>query len=185
MQGRVWGVLTCILTVVCAGGFVSDGGFGQCAIRLRIGAVRRQGCEFQTCQGRRGLVRPFWVFVLGWMCKTGERTSLTWGAVSPVIGAAVLVDVRSGLANTKMSRDDVGASCMQTSFAGVTGLSGEHDAGLGLSKGDRGLVGRKSLALGMGPIDSSMFVAQSNVMFAGYSAGGGTYADCAVSWQML
>jgi hypothetical protein len=63
MQGRVWGVLTCILTVVCAGGFVSDGEFGQCAIRLRGGAVRRQGCGFRTCQGRRpGLVRPFfWV----------------------------------------------------------------------------------------------------------------------------
>ena len=72
----------------------------------------------------------------------GKCTVFTRGAISPVIeAAAVLVDVRSGLANTKTSRDDVDASCMRTSFAGMTGLSGEHDAGLGLSKGDRGLVG--------------------------------------------
>ena len=64
-----------------------------------------------------------------------------------------------------MSQSDVGAVSMQTGFAGVTGLSGEHGARLGLSKGDSALVGQKSLALGTGPIDSSMFVAQSNVMF--------------------
>ena len=29
----------------------------------------------------------------------------------------------------------------------MTGLSGEHDVGLGLSKGDKGLVGQKSLML--------------------------------------
>ena len=63
----------------------------------------------------------------------------------------------------------------------MMGLSGEHGAGLGLSKGDSGLVGRKSLALGMGPIDSSMFVAQSNVMFA---TSDGMYADRAVSWPI-
>ena len=69
------------------------------------------------------------------------------------------------MANTKTSRSDVGAVSMRIGFAGMMGLSGEHGAGLGLSKGDSGLVGRKSLALGTGPIDSSMFVAQSNVMF--------------------
>jgi hypothetical protein len=144
-------------------------GLGSVQSGCRLGLSGDKGAGFGLAKGDGGSFGPSGCpFVLGWMCKTGERTSLTWGAVSPVIeAAAVLVDVRSGLANTKMSRDDVGASCMQTSFAGVTGLSGEHDAGLGLSKGDRGLVGRKSLALGMGPIDSSMFVAQSNVMFAG------------------
>jgi hypothetical protein len=87
--------------------------------------------------------------------------------------AVVLVDVRSGLANTKTSRNDmgavelqsVGADSMRTSFESLTELSGEHDAGLGLSKGDRGLVGQKSLALGTGPINSSVSVAQSNVTF--------------------
>jgi hypothetical protein len=114
-----------------------------------------------TGRCRDSLACPFALVVMS------EHVLFARGAVSPVIeAAAVLVDVRSGLANTKTSRDDVGASCMRTSFEGVTGLSGEHDAGLGLSKGDRGLVGRKSLALGTGPIDSSMFVAQSNVMFA-------------------
>ena len=106
-------------------------------------------------------------FVLGWMCKAWERTSLTWGAVLPVIEAAVvLVDLRSGLANMNTFRSDVGAVSMRTGFVGVTGLSGEHGARLGLSKGDWGLVGRKSLALGTGPIDSSVSVAQSNVTFA-------------------
>jgi hypothetical protein len=45
----------------------------------------------------------------------------------------------------------------------------------------KGVVGRKSLALGMGPIDSSMSVAQFNVEFVAQSAGGGTCADCAMS----
>ena len=65
-----------------------------------------------------------------------------FGAVSPAIEAAVvLVDVRSGFANTKTSRSDVGVVSIRTGFVGVTGLSGEHGAGLGLSKGDGGLVG--------------------------------------------
>ena len=69
----------------------------------------------------------------------------TQGAVSPEIEAVVvLVDVRSGFANTKTSQSDVGAVSMQTGFAGMTGLSGEHGARLVLSKGDGGLVGRKS-----------------------------------------
>jgi hypothetical protein len=45
---------------------------------------------------------------------------------------------------------------------GVTGSSGGKGAGLGLTKGDGGLVGRKSLVLGTGPIDWSMSIAQSN-----------------------
>ena len=78
----------------------------------------------------------------GFESEVGKCAAFARGAISPLIEAAVvLVDVRLGLVNTKTSRDDVDASCMRTSFAGVTGLSGEHDAGLGLSKGDRGLVG--------------------------------------------
>jgi hypothetical protein len=143
-------------------------GLGSAQSGCGVGLSGDKGAGFGLAKGDGGSFSPsVCPFVLGWMCKTGERTSLTWGAVSPMIeAAAVLVDVRLGLANTKTARDDVSASCMRTSFVGVTGLSGEHDAGLGLSKGDRGLVGRKSLALGTGPIDSSMFVAQSNVMFA-------------------
>ena len=75
--------------------------------------------------------------------------------------AVVLVDLRSGLANTETFQSDVGAVSIQTGFAGVMGLSGEQ----GLSKGDWGLVGQKSLTLGMGPIDSSVSVTQSNVTF--------------------
>ena len=133
-----------------------------------VGLSEDKGAGCGLAKGDGGSFGPSGCpFVLGWMCKTGEHTSLTWGAISPVIRAAVvLVDLRSGLANTKTFRSNVGAVSMRTGFTGVTGLSGEHDAGLGLSKGDRGLVGRKSLALGTGPIDSSMFVAQSNVMFA-------------------
>ena len=106
--------------------------------------------------------------------EVGKCAAFARGAILPLIEAVVvLVDVRSGLANTKTSRNDMGAvklqsvgvGSMRTSFEGMTRLSGEQDAGLRLSKGDRGLVGRKSLALGTGPIDSSMSVAQSNVMF--------------------
>jgi hypothetical protein len=39
-----------------------------------------------------------------------------------------------------------------------------------------GVVGRK-LTLGTGPIDSSMSVAQSDVVIVAQSTGGGTYAD--------
>jgi hypothetical protein len=49
-----------------------------------------------------------------------------------------------------------------------------------------GVVGRMSLALGTGPIDSSMSIAQFNVVFVAQSAGGGTYVDHAVNgWRML
>ena len=103
----------------------------------------------------------------GFESEVGKCATFAQGAVSPAIEAAVvLVDVRSGFANTKMSRSDVGAVSMRTGFAGMTGLSGEHGAGLRLGKGDWGFVGRKSLALGTGPIDSSVSVAQSNVTFA-------------------
>jgi hypothetical protein len=44
----------------------------------------------------------------------------------------------------------------QTGCGGVTELSGGWVGGLGLAKGDGGLVGRKSLMLGTGPIDLSV-----------------------------
>ena len=40
----------------------------------------------------------------------------------------------------------------QTGCGGVMELSGRRVGGLGLAKGDGGLVGQKSLALGTGPI---------------------------------
>jgi hypothetical protein len=110
----------------------------------------------------------------GFESEVGKCAVFARGAISPVIKAeVVLVDVRLGLANTKTSRNDMGAvklqsvgvGSMRTSFESLTELSGKHDAGLGLSKGDRGLVGQKLLTLGTGPIDSSVSVAQSNVTF--------------------
>jgi hypothetical protein len=65
-------------------------------------------------------------------------------------------------------------------FGGVTvGL-------IGAQMSCEGVVGWKSLTLGMGLINSSMSVAQFNVVFVVQSAGGGTYADHVVNgWQML
>ena len=123
------------------------------------------GCGL--AKGDGGSPNPFGCpSVPGFESEVGKCAAFARGAVLPVIEAAVvLVDVRSGLVNTKTSLSDVVAVSMRMGFAGMTGLSGEHGAGLELSKGDRGLVGRKSLTLGTGPIDSSMSVAQSNVMF--------------------
>jgi len=68
-------------------------------------------------------------------------------------------------------------SVAMSPFGGVTvGL-------VGVQTSCEGVVGWKSLTLGMGLIDSSMSVAQFNVVFVAQSAGSGTYADRAVnSW---
>ena len=39
-----------------------------------------------------------------------------------------------------MKLQSVGVGSMQMGFKGMVGLSGKHNAGLGLSKGNRGLV---------------------------------------------
>ena len=137
--------------------------------------MRGLGAGCRLAKGDGGSPDPFGCLsVPDFESEMGKCAAFALGAISPVIEAAVvLVDVRSGLANTKTSRNDmgavelqsVGADSMRTSFESLTELSGEHDAGLGLSKGDRGLVGQKSLALGTGPINSSVSVAQSNVTF--------------------
>jgi hypothetical protein len=57
----------------------------------------------------------------------------------------------------------VGVGGMQTVREGAVGLSGKRGAGLWLAKGDGGFVGQKLFALGMGPIDLSVSVAQSNL----------------------
>jgi hypothetical protein len=88
------------------------------------------------------------------MCSVGVQ-----GAVSPFDGVTL------GLGGAR-------AGC-----GGVTGLSSRRGAGMGLAKGDGGLVGRKSLGLGTGPIDVSMFVAQSN---RARSCGAGLTAGLAV-----
>jgi hypothetical protein len=59
-------------------------------------------------------------------------------------------------------RARMGCKGVRTGCGGVVGLSDRRGAGLGLTKGDGGLVERKSLTLGMGPIDLSVSVAQSN-----------------------
>jgi hypothetical protein len=57
----------------------------------------------------------------------------------------------------------VGVGGMRTVCEGAVGLSGKRGAGLWLAKGNGGFVGQKSLALGTGPIDLSVSVAQSNL----------------------
>jgi hypothetical protein len=71
----------------------------------------------------------------------------------------------------------VGLGGARTGCGGVTGLSGGRGVGMGFAEGDGGLVGRKSLGLGTGPIDVSMFVAQSN---RARSCGAGLTAGLAV-----
>ena len=51
----------------------------------------------------------------------------------------VLVDVRSGFDEYEDISKCHGFS--EIAFEGLVGLSGKHNAGLGLSKGDRGLLG--------------------------------------------
>jgi len=85
--------------------------------------------------------------------------------------------IRGGVAGV----GSTGVGSVATSpFGGVTvGLGG-------VEMGCKGVVGWKLLALGTGPIDSLMSVAQFNVEFVAQSAGGGTCADRAVNcWQML
>jgi len=71
----------------------------------------------------------------------------------------------------------VGSGGTQTGCECATGLSGGHGVGLGLTKGDGGLVGRKSVTQGTGPIDVSVSVAQSN---RACSCGAGLTAALAV-----
>jgi hypothetical protein len=87
--------------------------------------------------------------VMGWISGTAS------GSISGGTGAVGLGSARMGC-------------------GGVTGLSSMRGAGMGLAEGDGGLVGRKSIALGTGPIDSSSLVAQSNharSCGAGFTAG--------------
>ena len=51
----------------------------------------------------------------GFESEVGKCAAFAQGAVSPLIDAAVvLVDVRLGLANTKTSRNDMGAVKLQS-----------------------------------------------------------------------
>jgi hypothetical protein len=78
-----------------------------------------------------------------------------------VVGASV-AGVRARGATSPFGRVTLGLGGVQMGCECAVGLSGGRGAGLGLTKGDGGLVERKSLVSGMGPIDESMSVAQSN-----------------------
>ena len=78
-----------------------------------------------------------------------------------MVGASV-VGVRAQGATSQFDGVTVGLGGMQAGCEGETGLSSKRGAGSGFARGDGGFVGRNSLALGMGPIDESMSVAQSN-----------------------
>jgi len=107
--------------------------------------------------------------------RRGAGSGLTAGpgvrATSPGLGltrvgvvsaGAPVAGVRARSATSPFDGVTVGLGGVQTSWEGVLGLSGRRGVGLVLTKGDGGLVERKSLALGTGPIDESMSVAQSN-----------------------
>ena len=70
--------------------------------------------------------------------------------------------VRTLGATLPFDRVMVGLGSIQTGCEGVMGLPSSRGVGSGLAKGDGCLVERKSLALGTGPIDLSVSVAQSN-----------------------
>jgi hypothetical protein len=88
------------------------------------------------------------------VCETGVRAQ-------GVVGASV-AGVRARGATSHFGGVTAGLGGVQTSWEGVLGLSGRRGAGLVLTKGDGGLVERKSLVLGTGPIDLSVSVAQLN-----------------------
>jgi len=71
-----------------------------------------------------------------------------------VVGTSI-VGVRALGATSLFDGVTVGLGCLQTGCAGVMRLVGRRGARLGLTKGNGGLVGWKSLTLGMGPIDLS------------------------------
>jgi hypothetical protein len=79
-----------------------------------------------------------------------------WAAGAPVAG------VLAHSATSPFDRVMVGLGGVHTGCECATGLSGGHGAGLGLTKGDGGLVGRKLFMQGTGPIDWLSLVAQLN-----------------------
>jgi hypothetical protein len=83
-------------------------------------------------------------------------------AVGVVLAGAPVAGVRACSATSPFDGVTVGLGGVQTCWEGVLGLSGRRGAGLVLTKGNGGLVEWKSLALGTGPIDPSVSIAQSN-----------------------
>ena len=99
------------------------------------------GCGL--AKGEEGALDSFECpIVLGLAGEAWTRVTFARDAVSLVIGAAAVLGVRTGLTGAGASRGDIGA--------------------VGQLMGAGGVVGRKSLTLGTGPIDSSISVAQSN-----------------------
>ena len=81
--------------------------------------------------------------------------------VQGVVGASIV----GVCAHSAMSPFDgvmEGLGGMQMGWEGVLGLLGRCDVGLVLTKHDGGLVERKLLALGTGPIDPLVSVTQLN-----------------------
>ena len=78
----------------------------------------------------------------GFASEVGEHVAFARDAVSLVIGAVAVLGVQTGLTGAGASRGDIGT--------------------VGQLMGAGGVVGRKSLTLGTGPIDSLISVAQSN-----------------------
>ena len=88
------------------------------------------------------------------VCETGLY-------VQGKVGASV-VGVHAWCATSPFDRVIVGLGSVQMSCEGVTGLLSRWAAGLGLTKGDRGFAGQRSLMLGMGLINLSVSITQLN-----------------------
>ena len=131
-------------------------------------------------------------------CAVVMRLSSKMGAVGARLMGAGLVS--SGLVSATPSgpgahatspksgsiRGGMGFGSTGTVLVAVSPFGGVTVGSVGAQTSCESVVGRKSLALGTGPIDSSMSVAQFNVEFVAQSAGGGTCADRVVNcWQML
>ena len=85
------------------------------------------------------------------------RSGLTKAGVVGVLAAGVQLVGAEAAGIWSLGAPVVGV-CGRMGCEGMTVLSGGHGAGLGLTKGDGGLLGRKSFALGTGPIDVSVSV---------------------------
>ena len=75
----------------------------------------------------------------------------------------------------------IGVGLMGAVLVAASPFGGVTVGSVGAQTSCEGVVGRKSLALGTGPIDSSMSIAQFNVEFVAQSTGGGTCADRVVN----
>jgi hypothetical protein len=116
-----------------------------------VGLSEDEGASCGLAKGNGGSPDPFEPPIA--LClpgKAGGRAPFAWGAVALVIGAAACL-VGMGTPLGGVGAETAGVRSLGAPVAGVCGRMGCGH-----------LVGRKSLALGTGPIDESISVAQSN-----------------------